>query len=687
MLQNLIFSLKTFAAAMLALVISYWLEVKEPQWSVLTVYLLAQPLVGAVWAKGAFRLAGTIVGAIFAIVCIGFFVQAGPLFILVMALWLAGCAYGAMLFRNFASYGFGLAALSATLIGYESAATPGQAWTIAADRVTEVGLGIICVGLVHVLVLPRYAGDALRASLASTFASLARYAAITLRRDTPEHVFTDIRRQMASDVIKFDALRSYAVFETPEPKTFDEALSRTMRAFLGLLSVARGLYVRLDDLRRRHDQNLAVHLDPALDRVANLFEAIAADPEGPRSPRAGAALDEARNLIRDAQTRLEAMMGSAPLDLLANGLLVLRRTADMTQSLSRVVTAATETPSTEPAGPRIVAVEHDGWTALAPAARAAGASILVGTFWIASAWTAGPMAMLGLVITTVLFVTAENPGEMALHYVLAVTAAMIVGFFCMAFIVPQLGDFFTLAALLGTVLIPSGIVMSTSQYSFVATAFSAFFASQVGLSNVPSFDIGPYIDSSIGLLVGLCAGVLAVCLVPPPDPQKRREREWKEVVAALPSAARGDRPEIGARLPILLALLKLMPHLDLTRAADDEILGGTFGAASMSLELVRLKSRIDDPAFPTDAKGAVATCLDRLAQHFERLVQAQGSVDRAKIVDEASTAVASARTNLATFPTAMGTANMTQLAHALASLRFIADRLDLDRMFLTRTIP
>ena len=31
-LEGLAFSLKTFAAAILALVISYWLEVKEPQW-------------------------------------------------------------------------------------------------------------------------------------------------------------------------------------------------------------------------------------------------------------------------------------------------------------------------------------------------------------------------------------------------------------------------------------------------------------------------------------------------------------------------------------------------------------------------------------------------------------------------------------------------------------------------------
>jgi hypothetical protein len=160
-------------------------------------------------------------------------------------------------------------------------------------------------------------------------------------------------------------------------------------------------------------------------------------------------------------------------------------------------------------------------------------------------------------------------------------------------------------------------------------------------------------------------------------------------VAALPAAARGERPEIGARLPIQLALLKLMPRLDLGVHSDDEILGGSFGAASMSLELVRLRNRIADPAFPADARDAVTACLDTLARDFERLVQGKSQADRVKIMDEASRAVAAARTRLATEPpmtTRKISADTIALAHALASLRFIADRLDIDRPFLTRTL-
>lgn len=679
-LEGLAFSLKTFAAAILALVISYWLEVKDPQWAVFTTYLLAQPLVGAVWAKGAFRLVGTVGGAVFAVLCVGLFVQAGPLFILAMALWLAFCTYGATLARNYASYGFALAGFSAPLIGFGSIETPDQVWSMAVDRTTEVALGIVCVGLVHVLVLPRYAGDALRASLATTFSSLAHYAAIVLRPGTPEKVFTDIRRQMSGEVIKFDALRSYAVFEAPELRGHDEALSRMMRAFLGLLSVARGLYVRLDDLRRHEDRNMAARLDPALDKVADLFEAIAADRDGPSSPAVNAALAAARDVTGQAQAQLEAMVETEPLESLANGLLALQRTGDMITSLSRVVVGVTGAPA-EPSGPRVVAaIEQDRGAALAQAARAASALILIGVFWIASAWTAGAMAMTGLAIMMVFFVTGEKPGRVALSYVLVVALAVAVAFFCMAFLMPRLDDFAMLAALLAVVLIPTGIIMLIPRYAFLATAFAAFFLSQLGLSNVPSFDTATYIDNAIGLLLGLAAGVLAIDLILPYNPATTRRREWADVVAALPAAARGERPEIGARLPIQLALLKLMPRLDLTVHSDDEILGGSFGAASMSLELVRLRNRIADPAFPAGARDAVAACLDTLARDFEQLVQGESLADRVKIMDEASRAVAAARTSLAAEPP------MIALAHALASLRFIADRLDIDRPFLTQTL-
>ena len=87
--------------------------------------------------------------------------------------------------------------------------------------------------------------------------------------------------------------------------------------------------------------------------------------------------------------------------------------------------------------------------ALIQAARAVLAVATIGVFWIFSAWTAGSTAMTGLAVMMVFFATAENPAQMALTFVMAVALSMIVGFFGMVVVVPQVGDFVPLAALPG----------------------------------------------------------------------------------------------------------------------------------------------------------------------------------------------------------------------------------------------
>ena len=61
-LVALMFAVKTFAAALLALFISFWLALDEPYWALLTVFVVSQPDSGLVLAKGFYRLLGTAAG-------------------------------------------------------------------------------------------------------------------------------------------------------------------------------------------------------------------------------------------------------------------------------------------------------------------------------------------------------------------------------------------------------------------------------------------------------------------------------------------------------------------------------------------------------------------------------------------------------------------------------------------------
>src|SRR5262249_35767648 len=135
--------------------------------------------------------------------------------------------YAGARLRNYTSYGVLLAGYTMLLVAYEGSVHPLSAWSIAVDRTSEILIGIICGTLATVIILPRYASDALREAQANTFTGLAHYVATALRLSTPPAVFARLRRQMVTEVVSFDALCSATLFETPELRTDEELLRRT----------------------------------------------------------------------------------------------------------------------------------------------------------------------------------------------------------------------------------------------------------------------------------------------------------------------------------------------------------------------------------------------------------------------------------------------------------------------------
>ncbi|TIN56711.1 MAG: FUSC family protein, partial [Mesorhizobium sp.] len=62
-----IFALRTVSAGLIALLAAYALKLDHPQWAMMTVFIVAQPVAGMVLAKGFYRLLGTLVGGVAAI--------------------------------------------------------------------------------------------------------------------------------------------------------------------------------------------------------------------------------------------------------------------------------------------------------------------------------------------------------------------------------------------------------------------------------------------------------------------------------------------------------------------------------------------------------------------------------------------------------------------------------------------
>ena len=133
-----LFSVKTFAAAMLAVYIALAIGLDRPYWAMATVYIVAQPLTGALRSKALYRLLGTIIGATVTIVLVPNLVDAPELLCAALALWTGICLYIAQLDRTPRSYVFLLAGYTAAFIGFPTVTAPETIWDVAVARIEEM---------------------------------------------------------------------------------------------------------------------------------------------------------------------------------------------------------------------------------------------------------------------------------------------------------------------------------------------------------------------------------------------------------------------------------------------------------------------------------------------------------------------------------------------------------------------
>src|SRR5208337_359094 len=100
----LLFSVNTFAAAMLALYIAFSIGLSQPYWAMTTAYIVSHPLSGAVRSKAVYRILGTLLGASAAVGLVPNLVDSPVLLSLALALWVGGCLAVSLLDRTPRSY-------------------------------------------------------------------------------------------------------------------------------------------------------------------------------------------------------------------------------------------------------------------------------------------------------------------------------------------------------------------------------------------------------------------------------------------------------------------------------------------------------------------------------------------------------------------------------------------------------
>jgi uncharacterized membrane protein YccC len=261
--QKLLFSLSSFLAASLTLVITFMASLPRPWWALLTVYVTAQPMAGAFRPKVLYRLGGIALGALVTIALVPNLQNSPALLVLCLASWTGLCIYFAVLDRTPRAFLFQMSAFSAAVISFPYLDDPGNIFDTTIARVQEMTIAILSVTAVHAVLQPWSATPVIRGRAQSFLTHARQWMAEAIGEDHTQ-LENDHRRRLAADVTELGMLAVHLPFDqrwAPATRQRIAALQQQLARILPLVSAASN---RLSLLRN------GSALPPALERLLTI---------------------------------------------------------------------------------------------------------------------------------------------------------------------------------------------------------------------------------------------------------------------------------------------------------------------------------------------------------------------------------------------------------------------------------
>jgi uncharacterized membrane protein YccC len=614
-----LFSVKTFAAAMVALYISFSLGLDHPYWAMATVYIVAQPLIGSVRSKSMYRLLGTLLGATATLVLVPNLVDAPELLTAALALWIGICLYAALLDRTPRSYLFMLAGYTAALIGFPSVSAPDAMWDIAVSRVEEIGLGIVCITVLSSVVLPRQIGPVLSARLGEWLRDADALAvdALTAHGPAASGAVLDIstaRLRMAESAVELRTLTTLLAYDTSRLPGAVRAVGELERRMVLVLPVLAAVRDRLVDLR-------------AVGGVTPDFAALLAQLRAwVESGTYGLPADAAflRSEIAGVQEQADARRDWA--GALLTGLLIrLRETVDLRQDcldLQRFIVAGGRAASPRLAFhmPRTMREHHDHGIALLGAAVAALSLLVVSGYWIASGWPDGGQAAALAAVACCLTATQDDPVPSIrglLVMVVLAAAFVAIGSFV---ILPLATNFEMLTLALAGFFIPVGVLAAMPATQRMGNSLALFTASLLALEGSYAADFAAWANGTSSALFGVAVAAAVSAVVRPAGAAWSVRRLLRAGWADLAAAARSRTPPQRAQLVALFLdrLGLLAPRLAMAASDGQRAAIAAMADVRVGVNLVELQRlrRVMAPGLGAAVEGVLRGAAD----HFDRQV-------------------------------------------------------------------
>lgn len=606
----LVFALKTFAAAMLALAIALRLDMPRPYWAMASVYITSNQLSGATWSKARYRMLGTLIGAAGTIVLIPNLVDAPELLSLAIALWVGVFLYLSLIDGTPRSYVFLLSGYTVALLGFPILSTPDLTFDIVAARVQEILLGIACASVVSTLVMPRSVAAAIAAKADASLADAGRLGVDVLTDRGSDQERDNERMRLAAAAAEIDQLSRHLDYEAATSAYIKRGLQRLRQHMLSLLPLLGSIEDRKVALDS--DQEASARIAGICARTARWLE------DGGRD---GQQADALRTALDEIRPTLDADAGW--IDITVAGLVLrLRHLVDVMQDCQLLREAIADGRNPDQLELAFMpdtltdAVPHrDHRLALWAAAATALSVLACCVFWIATGWADGASAALFAALIGSFLSGLDDPLPAFRNFSKVILVVIAINAIYTFAVLPRITTFEMLIVALMPTFVLFGWLAARPATANLGSWLGIFTSVQLALQSSYEGDFPSFANASIALVLGVALTAVTCGIVRSLGTgwiaSRLLRSNWRTLAAVTERKSPGDRAAIASLMQHRLALLAARITVFPAEARRD---AANLRQLRTALSIIDLRPASRGLSRPTMA--AIDQLLGRLASAF-----------------------------------------------------------------------
>lgn len=496
--QRLLFSLSSYLACVITLGVAFEASMPRPWWALLTVYVTAQPMSGALRPKVSYRLIGIVLGAAVAVLLVPNLQNSPEILVPALAAWTGFSIYLAIHDRTPRAFLFQMSAFSAAIIGFPYLDDPGSIFIVAVSRVEEMTVAIISVTLVHSLLQPWSVKPVISARAKTFLADAIAWSEGTLDSHNKNLAYGQ-RQRLAADVTELGIIAIHLPFDTTggvKTKALVYALQRRLAALIPLASATAQ---RLELLGGR--DRIAPDIQNLIDEIRTWLRGSEDETIDNEASNGLEVIERARklSLAYGRATDWTSLLSASLTERMAEFLEAVRDARRLVGALNDAPGNYDDIRLNENSPP----IARDHTLAVLAGLATAAAIILYCLVWIYLAWPSGAATAAFAAIITCSFAAQEDPAPIIRRYLGATILTFPIAAIGMFVLLPVVDGYFMLSIALAPVLIGIGYIQADPERSSIALPM--FSSLIVGLGFVASFqpDFEMFLNTAIAQVMGI----------------------------------------------------------------------------------------------------------------------------------------------------------------------------------------